>query len=72
MTTPRIILPKQFVEYLTKLPENGMGYQLVKVILTNGDILRKHKVFNSSILLLEKQEQLLASQIQNLELETTN
>ena len=67
-----IQLPDEFVQYLMKLPENGMGYQLVKVILKNGSILRKHKVFNSSLLLLENSEQLQPSQIKNLELETGN
>ncbi len=72
MATPSIILPEQFVQYLTELPENGMGYQLVKIFLKNGDILRKHKVFNSSILLLENKEQLQPSQIQSLEIEAVN
>lgn len=51
-----IQLPVKFTKQLTKLPETGMGYQLVKVILKNGLILDNHKVLNSSVLILEKDE----------------
>ena len=69
MENQRIILPEKFVNYLVNLPENGMGYQLVKVFLKDGKILRKHKVLNSSILLLENKEKINLSEISNLELE---
>lgn len=49
-------LPIKFTKQLTKLPETGMGYQLVKVILKNGYVLDNHKVLNSSLLILEKDE----------------
>jgi len=42
-----IQLPVKFTKQLTKLPETGMGYQLVKVIFKNGSILNNHKVLNS-------------------------
>jgi hypothetical protein len=69
MQTQKIILPDQFVNYLVTLPENGMGYQLVKVFLKDGKVLRKHKVLNSSVLLLEEKEKINLSQISKLELE---
>jgi hypothetical protein len=31
-------IPEKFVDQLVKLPESGMGYQLVKVFLSNGKI----------------------------------
>jgi hypothetical protein len=69
MQINQIILPQKFVNYLINLPENGMGYQLVKVFLKDGKILRKHKVLNSSILLLDEKEDVNLSQISKLELE---
>jgi hypothetical protein len=62
-------IPEKFVDQLVKLPESGMGYQLVKVFLSNGKILRKHKVLNSSILILESNEDISSSQIEKIELE---
>jgi hypothetical protein len=67
MTTNSITLPENIVKYLLHLPENGMGYQLVKVFLKNGKILRKHKVINSSILIVEEKEDINLSQIVKLE-----
>lgn len=54
---------------MIKLPENGMGYQLVKVFLCNGKVLRKHKVLNSSLLILEDDEKISSFQIEKIELE---
>ncbi len=65
----RLKIPKKFVHQLVNLPESGMGYQLVKVFLANGKILRKHKVLNSSILILESKEDVSSEQIKKIELE---
>jgi len=62
-------IPEKFVHQLVKLPESGMGYQLVKIFLSDGKILRKRKVLNSSILILEPDENINSSEIQNIELE---
>jgi hypothetical protein len=62
-------IPEKFVHQLMKLPESGMGYQLVKVFLTNGKVLRKHKVLNSSILVLDTDENISSSQIKKIELD---
>jgi hypothetical protein len=53
-----------------KLPETGMGYQLVKIFLSDGKILRKRKVLNSSILELEPNENIASSEIEKIELDT--
>lgn len=50
-------------------PESGMGYQLVKVFLTDGKVLRKRKVLNSSILVLDEKENISSSEIEKIELE---
>jgi len=62
-------IPEKFVHQLVKLPESGMGYQLVKIFLSDGKILRKRKVLNSSILILEPDENINSSEIENIELE---
>ena len=62
-------IPEKFVPQLVKLPESGMGYQLVKVFLSNGKILRKRKVLNSSILVLEHDENITSSEIEKIEIE---
>ena len=67
--TSKFQIPEKFVHQLVNLPESGMGYQLVKVFLSNGKILRKHKIVNSSVLLLEPNENISSLQIEKIELE---
>ena len=67
--TTKFKIPEKFVHQLVKLPESGMGYQLVKIFLSDGKILRKRKVLNSSILVLEPDENITSSEIENIELE---
>lgn len=45
------------------IPEKGMGYHLVNVFLKNGKVLPNHKVLNSSILLLEPDEEVTIEDI---------
>lgn len=65
----QIQLPEKFTNQLIALPENGMGYQLVKVILKNGEILRKHKVLNASFLILNDGKAVNKTDIAEIELE---
>lgn len=69
METRTLKLSESFVNRLIDLPESGMGYQLVKVILRGGKILRNHKVLNSSLLVLEEDENIKAKDIEQIELE---
>jgi hypothetical protein len=62
-------LPNKWTNFLTSLPESGMGYQLVRVFLKNGRVLRKHKVINSTILLLDPKENISEKEIIRIELE---
>lgn len=62
-------LPNKWTNILMKLPETGMGYQLVKIHLNNGKVLRAHKVFNASFLVLEPEEKISESEIEKIELE---
>ncbi len=70
MQNNSIKLPESLINKLINLPESGMGYQIVKVILRNGKILKKHKVFNSELLMLEENELIRAIDIANVELES--
>jgi hypothetical protein len=65
----KLKIPERFSNQLVKLPESGMGYQLVKVFLTNGKILRRHKIVNASYLLLEPKENISEREIEKIELE---
>lgn len=70
MDTRALKLPDSFINILVNLPESGMGYQIVKVILRSGKVLHKHKVLNSEILMLEENELIQARDIANIELES--
>jgi hypothetical protein len=69
MPTHIVELPENFIKLLVNLPEHGMGYQIVKVILKNGKIFRQHKVINSSLLLLEENEYFTEKDIEKIQLE---
>ncbi len=43
------VLPMKWIQYLTKLPETGIGYQLVDIYMNDGNILSSIEVLNSSI-----------------------
>jgi hypothetical protein len=42
-----IQLPQPWIERLVKLPESGMGYQRVNIVLKHGKILRDIIVLNA-------------------------
>jgi hypothetical protein len=69
MKAKSLKLPESLVNKLINLPESGMGYQLVKIILTSGKVLHQQKVINSEYLMLEGNEDLLANDIKNIDLE---
>lgn len=69
MKTKTIKLTENFVSKLLDLPESGMGYQVVKVILRNGKILRQHKVLNSELLMIDGKEKIFLKDIEQIELE---
>lgn len=64
-----IQLPQNWINFLSNLPETGMGYQLVNVILRNGKTLSHHKVFNSELLVLDKDEKINKEDIAVVELQ---
>ncbi len=69
MVSRELRLPDSFINILVNLPESGMGYQIVKVILKSGQVLHQHKVLNSEILMLEENENITVKDIDKIELE---
>lgn len=41
-------LPESFIFYLENIPENGMGYQIVDIIMLDGKVLTDRIIFNST------------------------
>ena len=70
MQNNTIKLPESFISKLINLPESGMGYQIVKVILRSGKVLNRQKVLNSELLMLEENQLIQAIDIANIELES--
>jgi hypothetical protein len=69
MQTRTLKLSDSFINVLANLPENGMGYQIVKVILKSGKVLRQHKVLNAEVLMLEENENISVKDIDKIELD---
>lgn len=70
MKTKTIKLPESFVNKLVNLPESGMGYQVVKIILRSGRVLHQQKVINSEYLMLDENQHLLVNDIKTIDLES--
>jgi len=69
MQNNTIKLPESFINKLINLPETGMGYQIVKVIMRSGKILHGQKVLNSEFLMLEENDTIHIKDIEKIELE---
>lgn len=69
MQTQSVKLSENFINILINLPESGMGYQIVKVILKSGKVLHQHKVINSELLMLDENENITVKDIDKIELE---
>ena len=69
MQSRTLKLSDSFINLLIQLPENGMGYQNVKVFLKSGKILHQQKVLNAEILMLEENEMITLKDIEKIELE---
>ena len=70
MQTRTLKLSDSLINILVNLPESGMGYQMVKVILKSGKVLCQHKVLNSELLMLEDNENIAVKDIEKIELES--
>ena len=70
MQTQTLKLPLIFTNRLLNLPETGMGYQLVKVVLKSGRVLNQQKVINAELLMLEGDEVINEKDIEAIDLES--
>jgi hypothetical protein len=70
MQTQTLKLPLSFTNSLLNLPETGMGYQVVKVVLKSGRVLNQQKVINAELLMIEGDEDINEKDIEAIELES--
>ena len=63
-----INLPEKFVAALEKLPETGMGYQVVNIKFKNGKTLEKVLVLNSDTIKIDTDISIDLNQISKIEL----
>lgn len=64
----KLLLNKLQIEYLSNLPEQGMGYQIVDVTLKGGKVLTARIVINSTYLKLLESEEYVTEDIEKIEL----
>lgn len=67
-TNKKIELKNEDVQYLSELPESGMGYQIVDITFKGGQRLNNRIVVNSQFLLIEDDENIDPQLIQKIEL----
>jgi hypothetical protein len=68
MALYKIQLTIDQIEFLSQVPEQGMGYHIVDVKLKNGDVLKNMVVLNCSFLQLDEKMQLKVDDIDKIEL----
>lgn len=68
MLKKRIQLKDEHINYLVDLPETGMGYQIINVILKDGQQLLNRIVVDSRLLLLNDNEDIDPNSIEKVEL----
>ena len=66
MLSDQIILPEELQLQLRTIPETGMGYHIVDIIMNNGSTLKNRTVINSSILLLHPDESIDVGEIETI------
>lgn len=64
----KIQLKEEHVQYLVKQPESGMGYQIVDIILKNGQLLKKRTILNANLLIVGREEKIDPNYIERIEI----
>jgi hypothetical protein len=64
----KLKLEEKFIDLLSSLPEQGMGYQIVDITLKSGVILKKRIVLNSTFLKIDDSESLENEDIEKIEI----
>ena len=65
----KVTLLQSQINRLVNLPETGMGYQKIKLVLKNGEVKRNMTVLNSEFLVLENNQSIDPEEIEKIELE---
>jgi hypothetical protein len=68
----KLKLDSRLTRFLDYVPENGMGYHIVDLVLKDGNQLINRIILNSTFLLLNKDERIEASSIIKIELHGEN
>lgn len=63
-------LSKKYIKMLETLPEQGMGYQIVNIKLTDGRLLTNRLVFNSTYLKLQKDDKFTLDEIKDIKIKS--
>lgn len=71
MKTNTIKLPNNLIQKLIQIPESGMGFQFVNVVLKSGKVLNHYKIINAELLVLNTNEKINIHEIEKIELEIT-
>jgi len=64
----KLKLKEKHINYLSKLPEHGMGYQIADITLRNGLVLNDRVILNSTYLKLNETEQIKTDDIEKIEI----
>lgn len=56
------------IDVLKNMPEQGMGYQIVNIVLKNGNVLKRKIIINSMYLQLDDNEKIDPNEISKIEL----
>jgi hypothetical protein len=67
----KIKLSAKFVKELKELPENGMGFQLVNIIMKDETVLTNRVIFNCEQLVQKVGENLDVKNIKEIEIDLT-
>lgn len=66
LLTKEIELSDELKSSIENMPESGMGYHIVDIILKNGRILRNRKILNGSYLVLNTDDSIDAEEIEDI------
>jgi hypothetical protein len=61
-----IELPEELKKNLESIPESGMGYHIVDIILKNGSVLKNRTIINCSKLVLNPEESIHPEEIEDI------
>lgn len=68
LTKKQIKLADEQIDVLSNAPEQGMGYQVVDVLLNNGAVLERKIVLNAMYLQLDETENITPADIKKIRL----